>query len=131
MKAFYSKPVLRLGFFPSAAVLPARFIGWNGNQLAVLGAAAAGISVDEVTPTEITEITSTWKPSLSAGIIGVEVLEAGAAINAEGLELTSDASGRGIVAVAGNKVNAISCATADAAGEKIAALIVREPYTKA
>jgi hypothetical protein len=133
MKGAYSKPVLRQTFFPAAAVLAARFVGYDGAQIAAAGAAAAAISIDDVTATDIADATATsptGKACFTGGIEGIEKLEAGAQIASVGLELTSDASGRGIPAVAGQKVNAISWTTCDAAGEFVAAQKI-VPYTKA
>lgn len=106
-----STPILEGTRIPTAAVLRARFVADTGNQLAVAGARAAGVSTGYVTAADVVK-----KVEISVGHIGLFPIESGAAFGA-GVELASDNQGRAVTAIAGNYVNAISEEAAGAAGE--------------
>jgi hypothetical protein len=106
---------------PLAAVTRSRFVGDDGLNLAVAGARALGVAQDTLTATDITN-----KETLTITLDGIEELEINASINANTFtKIASDALGRGVAAVAGDAINAISLNVENAvAGDRIPVLLV-------
>jgi hypothetical protein len=96
-----SRPVLQLPRKPTAAVLPARFVDDVGDQLAVAGARAHGISTDEHTTTDLAIAAK----ELPVGVIGTYSLELGGTVGNNAF-VTSDNVGRGVAPTAGQAINA-------------------------
>jgi hypothetical protein len=118
------KRLLTWTFKPTAAVARTRFCDLAGNQIAVAATASRAISQETLDATDVANgVRGTYT------LAGVEELEIGAPVNAAGLEIASDATGKGVVAVATNKVNALSLSTGAADGDRISVLMV-DPYTK-
>ena len=124
--------VLTNTYKPTAAVIRARFIGHDGNQIGVLGAKAEAIAQDAWDAADIAraadDLSGNYK-GLAGTLSGFEELEASAPF-ADGAELTSDAAGKGITAVATNWVNAIAYKAAGAAGDIVMVRKI-EGYIKA
>lgn len=122
-KYSWFKRVLTLTRKPTVAVTSNRFVDINGNQLTVANTRAHGISQDDY---DANDIAQNPQQGLAITVIGVEELEAGAAV-AAGAFVTSDASGRGVTATTGQIVNAIAQEAAGALGDRFPALIVVGP----
>jgi len=114
-------PVLKETFMPSAAVLAWRFVDKSGNQIAVAGARAAGISAafDSLTSTDITNS----KP-LAVVTLGCGAIELNGTV-AAGDYLMSTVDGRAVKYVpgAGNFKSAIA-REAGVAGDRIRAFVL-------
>ncbi len=114
MKKGGSRPILTIPRIPTAAVTEFRFVGLDGNQLAVAGARALGIASDSV---EAADLTATPKKAVSVTVLGTQLLEIGVGGCTAGTYGTSEAvTAKGITAGAGNAKNCIFLETG-AAGD--------------
>jgi len=130
--ALIKNAVLTWTYKPTAAVTRARFIGDNGNQIAVAGAKARAISQDSWTADDIARSASDLSGNyagMTGTILGFEELEVDAAYATIGLELTSTNDGRGTQAVSTQTVNAILYSASSAAGDRVTVLKC-DPYVK-
>lgn len=123
-KTAWFNRLLTLTKQPTAAVIRHRFVDDQGDQIAVLGARAAGIAIDDYDATDLAADAAAAIPQgVTATIIGVEELECGAAV-AKFAKVTASATGKGVTAGAGNAINAIALEAAAADTDVIPALIL-------
>jgi hypothetical protein len=105
---------------PTAAVTRCRFVDKNGDMLTVAGTRHAGVSMDAHTAQDVTD-----GKKIPIVILGIAELEVGGVV-AVGDKLASDASARGVVATAGQAVNAIALTAGTGAGDRISALLISD-----
>lgn len=112
-----SQPLLRESVVPTAVVTINRFVDRVGNQIAVAGARAFGVSADDHSAEDLAA-----GRAMPVVTIGIGELEINATV-AKGDLLTSDNVGRGVIPTAAQAINAVA-REGGVAGDRIGVFVI-------